>query len=266
MTEGMPIEVAGADKPRAPRLRGDVVVRRDADGVIDALLADLYIHAQNCVRTFGDFHLAVSGAAELEPVLRRLLYDLNYRDFPWARTRLWLADEVCAPSAEAGSRWAGVRDLVVEQSGIPPEQAHAIDAGAADGAARYAATLREHLEWRAKGHDRLDFVLVTLREDGDVTGVGVGEDDGSGRELCVRCRRGEAEEVRLGATFVSASRCVAVLAAGAGLGPALRGLEERSRKRDGAMLSSIGGELRWYVDHAACAAAGGTAPGRGAGR
>jgi hypothetical protein len=45
----------------APKLWGTVDVRHDREDVYDALAADLMLHATNCVRTFGDFHLAVSG-------------------------------------------------------------------------------------------------------------------------------------------------------------------------------------------------------------
>ena len=69
-----------------PRLPGRSVRRPSVDSATDALLADLFIHATNCVRAFGDFHLAVSAGEEIEPALMRLMYDPGFREFPWTRT------------------------------------------------------------------------------------------------------------------------------------------------------------------------------------
>src|SRR5262249_6430559 len=121
-------------------------------------------------RAFGDFHLAISATEEAEPFLRRLMYDLNYRDFPWIRTRVWMVDEAAASPEDPQSRYARLRDLVLEQSGIPKEQVHRIDPSIPGALEAYEAELRQHLGWREKGHDRLDFVLLTLDESGGVAG------------------------------------------------------------------------------------------------
>lgn len=58
--------------PVAPALphADAVVVRCDMDDLHSALAADLFIHAQNCVRQFGDFHLALSGGSTPLPILQ----------------------------------------------------------------------------------------------------------------------------------------------------------------------------------------------------
>ncbi|CAG0974761.1 6-phosphogluconolactonase [Phycisphaerales bacterium] len=267
MADGPPFELTTPFRPRKPRLRGEVVVREDGDGLIDALLADLFIHAGNCVRVFGDFQFAVAGDSALEPVLRRLLYDPGYREFPWSRTRLWLVAERHVPPEDPRRAWPMIRDMIVEQSGIPEEQAHGIDADTPDGAERYARALREHLGWRTKGHDRLDVVLLSLEADGSAGDLQWPCEE-SADSLCVSrgAGMGRPGVVGMSAAFINVSRLVSVYAGGAERKDAVARIEtnvHRSRERReslGALaLAPTGGELRWYVDHAACAAAPGAA-------
>src|SRR5262245_45788253 len=128
VSDELPIDVVPKPEVVTPRLPGAVVLRPDADQLIDALLADLLIHSRNCVRAFGDLLLAFSTTEDAAPYLRRLMYDLNYRDFPWIRTRVWMVDEAPVGPDDPQSRYARLRDLVLEQSGIPKEQLHRIDA------------------------------------------------------------------------------------------------------------------------------------------
>lgn len=248
--EDLPIDLVPKLDVQTPRLPGHVVVRPDHDHLIDALLADLLIHARNCVRAFGDFHLAISATEEAEPYLRRLMYDPNHRDFPWLRTRVWMVDEFAMDPEDPSSRYSRLRDLVLEQSGIPKEQLHRIDAG--QPVEVYEAELRQHLGWREKGHDRLDFVLLTLGESGGVAGFDGEPVGGEGRLV-------QAVDGRVSLTteFINASRVVAVIANGAerrDLLARLGGAARRDASIPATHLSPLAGELRWYLDNAACPA------------
>src|ERR1044072_6324125 len=90
---------------RAPSLPGSVIVRQALDDLIDVVAAELYFHAKNCVRAFGDFHLALSGGSTPEPLYRRLMYDPNFRDLPWKRVQLWIVDERRVPLDDARSNF-----------------------------------------------------------------------------------------------------------------------------------------------------------------
>lgn len=254
MSDDRPIDLSPDTRPRRVRLRGEAVVRADEDAAIDAVLADLYIHAQNCVRAFGSFQLALTGSARAEPSLRRLLYDPSFRDFPWAMTQVWLAEDFDLPEEHERRAWPRVRDLIVACSGIPESQAHAIEVRAPDAAAAYARDLRGVLEWRSKGHDRLDFVLLMLGEAGHIDGhLGGGQTP----DLCDEWADTDGTRaVGLSATAINAARCVAVLAAGEPLRASLAELESSLRRPPGAGLAPhlrpLGGELRWYVDRASC--------------
>jgi len=88
------LEDATYDRPALP---GEVVRTRSVDELIDAIAANLVIHAENCVREFGDFHLALSGGSTPQPLYERLMYDPDYRRLPWRRTHLWIVDERRVP-------------------------------------------------------------------------------------------------------------------------------------------------------------------------
>ncbi|MBS0196333.1 MAG: 6-phosphogluconolactonase [Planctomycetes bacterium] len=213
-----------------PRLPGRVNLRANADGAIDALLADIFIHANNCVRTFGDFHLAVSATPQIEPALMRLMYDLPYRDFPWQRTRVWMVDELDVEESDARRRQTRLSETIVALSGLPESQFHPLAVGAQ---AEYQRVLQEHLGWREKGQDRLDCVLLSIDEAGLLSGVGEIEPADAARTV-----------VPMG--FVNSARLIAIYG-GDWVGP-----EQQSRLaalgRQGRLgVSPVGGDLVWYL-------------------
>ena len=93
-----------APRPVAPKLTGTVIVRDSTEELIDSIAADLLVHAANCIRAFGDFHLALSGGSTPVPLYQRLMYDPNYREFPWAKTQLWIVDERRVPIDDERSK------------------------------------------------------------------------------------------------------------------------------------------------------------------
>lgn len=256
-------------KPKRPNLPGTVVLRETPDDVLDAASADLLIQANNCVRAFGDFHLAVSVCEETVPLLRRVMYDLGLRDLPWKRTHLWITDERAVGPEGEQSRFALLRDLVVDQSDIPTEQTHSIPPLSAEPDRKYEAELRETLAWREKGHDRLDYVLLGLGDDGSVAGLYPGAAGSPDDRLAVLTGQGADERrgteegamsaVTLTPAMINAARLIAVMATGVGRRPVLTTMAQR-RGASGSpspitvpamRLAPLAGELRWYLDHEA---------------
>lgn len=239
-------------EPVPPRLPGTVIVRQAADDAIDAAAADLLIHSRNCVRTFGDFHLAISVSPPVEPMLRRLMYDPPLREIPWKRTHLWLVDEHLSPGPSRPANFDLLFGLIVEQSDMPPEQAHAVTFTADDPALDYERQLGEHLGWREKGHDRLDFVLLGVPTPEESAAFHALPDDPADRLFV---HRPLDERYSMTRRILNAARFVALMAPGESSRSALESLAAAppASLHPWLAVRPVGGELRWYLDHAACA-------------
>ncbi len=244
---------------RAPSLPGSVIVRQTLDDLIDVVAAELYFHAKNCVRAFGDFHLALSGGSTPEPLYRRLMYDPNFRDLPWKRVQLWIVDERCVPLDDAKSNFRMIRETIVDHSDIPREQVHPIHADQEGAAEGYEKQLQETLAWREKGHDRLDYVLLGMGGDGHTASLFPHSPALNEEERLVVVNSGPTvtppERVTMTYRLLNASRFVAVMVTGKTKSPAI----ERIVKHDGGQadlpilgVQPKGGELRWYLDADAC--------------
>ncbi len=246
-----------AEEPVPPSLPGTVRVSATADATIDALAADLVAHALACVRQFGDFHLALSGGNTPFPLYERLMYDPMYRDLPWKRTHLWMVDERCVPFDDPMSNFGKISEIIVDHSGIPPEQVHPIEATASDADVRYERTLRETLAWREKGHDRLDFVLLGMGDNGHTASLFphtavLGVKD----RLAARCTGADVTPDRITMTYplLNASRVLAPLVVGAGKAEMVARVATGHDPIEEIPIKGIrpvGGELRWYLDAAA---------------
>ncbi len=252
-----PIELV--PEPPTPTLSGTVVVRPDADAVLTALASDLVQQAKACARQFGSFHLALSGGSTPMPLYRRLMYDPVFRDLPWRQTHVWMVDDRRVPHEDAQSNFGHIGGLLRHHSGIPAEQLHAMPIGD-DGDVLYEKELRSVLEWREKGHDRLDFVLLGMGGDLHTASLFPGSralDAPSDRLVVLNDGAGVTPPPRITMTFglLNASRVLAVLVTGKGKRDAIEqlsagGLSVREAPITG--IEPMAGELRWYLDHAAC--------------
>ncbi len=261
--EASPVQVA-PPLPR-PGLPGTVIVRETADELIDSIAADLFFQASACVRAFGDFHLALSGGTTPEPLYRRLMYDPAFRSLPWKRTHLWMVDERRVPFEDERSNYRMIRETIVDHSDIPTEQVHPIFALAQDADTQYEQTLREHLGWREQGHDRLDFVVLGMGADGHTASLFPGSPALDAGERLVMINEGPTTtppgRVTMTLPLLNASRFLGVLVSGEKKRDAI-GRVAAAARRGGAPgavrdlpilgLRPLGGELRWYLDRAAC--------------
>jgi 6-phosphogluconolactonase/glucosamine-6-phosphate isomerase/deaminase len=254
--------------PAPPPLPGDAVVRATADEAIDALAADVVIHALNCVRQFGDFHVALSGGALLEPLYERLMYDPDFRRLPWRRTHVWFAWERRVPFDDERSAFRLISETVGDHADVPPEQFHPIFAQSESAAHDYEAQLREVLAWREKGQDRLDCVLLAIEPDGALPGHagGAALAPDLGR-LVHGPGEGGDDVVAMTLPFINAARFVAILALGEQRAAAIQEIGAAASAGAGgaelplpvARIAPVSGELKWYLDAPACGAADGAA-------
>lgn len=233
-----PFDPFGRRKPALPN--GSVIVRKDADLLMDAVATDLFLHASACVRQFGDFQLALASWADAEPLYLRLLYDPRYRELPWRRTHLWIVEERFSASPP---HFQLLQEAIVTQSDIPEEQVHRPVPGE-----DYEETLKAVLGWREKGQDRLDYALLPLLPGGFTHGSPAAGDDAPLIET-------SPDQVRMSRRLINATRFISSVALGPDMESAVRDVPRAPAGSDRLLardLKPIGGELRWYVDESVC--------------
>ena len=252
-----------------PPLPGEVFVAETTDKLLDMLAAELVVQATACVHKFGDFELALSGGATPQPLYERLMYDPNCRQLPWRRTHLWLVDERCVPRDDERSNFRMINETIVEHSGIPPEQVHPIDALSETADDEYEAELREVLQWRQRGQDRLDFILLGRGADGHTASLFPYHDALSEQSRLVRCVEAASADpprrVTMTLPLINAARMVAVLVTGPEKAETISRIAQGDASIEALPITGVRpaqGELKWFLDAAACAET--PAPGPGA--
>ncbi len=246
-------------EPTAPDLPGSTVLRKDVEDITYALAADLLIHANNCVRSFGDFHLALSGGSTPMPLYARLMTDPAFRMFPWNRTHLWIVDDRCVEPHDDRFNYKHIHDYLADHSGIPHRNLHPMPVLEDDGDTRYERELQQVLAWREKGHDRLDFVLLGMGDDGHTASLFPNSPALDSGDRLITFNRGPAvtppDRMTMTYRLINASRFIAVLVTGSKKAATVAQLTKPgASRRDLPILGvePIGGTLRWYLDHAAC--------------
>ncbi len=245
-----------------PPLPGEVIVAETADKLIDLLAAELIVQANACVRRFGDFELALSGGSTPQPLYERLMYDPDARRLPWQRTHLWLVDERVVGPDDPRRNFTMINETIVQHSDIPREQVHAIDAQSETADVDYEQELREVLQWRQRPEDRLDFVLLGMGADGHTASLFPFHDVLRERKRLVRrvtCPSADPpQRITMTYPLINAARVVAVLVTGAAKATTLERLAKGREARQELPIKGVRpvrGELKWFLDAAACAAA-----------
>lgn len=248
----------------APPLPGEAVVAATVDRLIDLVAVDLVAQAKACVRKFGDFHLALSGGSTPQPLYERLMYDPNYRMLPWRRTHLWIVDERCVPFSDDRSNFRMIRETIVDHADIPIEQVHPIFAESETADVDYERELKSALEWREKGQDRLDFILLGMGGDGHTASLfphsaALEETD---RLVAINTGGETPSPGRVTMTYplINSARMVAVMVAGFSKFDAIQRLAHGEKETVQTLpimgIMPVGGELKWYLDSEAAGADG----------
>lgn len=255
-----PYDVAGPSLV-GPPLPGEVFVAETLDQLLDLLAAELVVQALACQRKFGDFELALSGGSTPLPLYERLMYDPNCRQIPWPRTHLWLVDERCVPPDDARSNFRMINETIVQHSGIPREQVHPIDALSDSADGDYESQLRDVLQWRQRGQDRLDFVLLGMGADGHTASLFPHNAVLNESRRLVRCVDEDSADPprRVTMTFplINAARMIAILVTGAAKAETIARVARGDASVEQLPITGVRpakGELKWFLDAAACAA------------
>lgn len=254
-----PIELADETPIATPSLPGTVFAANTAERLHERLAADLIAHALNCVRQFGDFHLALSGGSTPMPFYERLMTDPNYRMMPWRRTHLWIVDERRVPFEDDKSNYRHVHEIIVDHSDIPAAQVHPMLAMEEDAPAQYERALREALGWRERGQDRLDFVLLGMGDNGHTASLfpktAVLDERVRWVSTCEGPTVTPPPRVTMTYPLINAARFVAVLVVGANKSEMIKRVATGADDYHALPIKGIqphAGELRWFLDRAAC--------------
>ncbi len=263
MSNPLPLDPgpAATGTPRKPALPGTVLLRPDADGLIDAIAADIMLQAFNCVRAFGDFHLALSGGSTPFPLYQRLMIDPRYREIPWQRTHLWIVDERCVPFDHDKSNFRQIKEIIADHADIPKCNVHPMLATQPDAAEAYERELQQALAWREKGQDRLDYVLLGMGGDGHTASLFPGSPALDSRDppRLVLANTGPKvtppDRITMTYYLLNAARFLGVMCVGEGKKAMLAKVASGTHTHEELPILGIrphAGELRWYLDHAAC--------------
>lgn len=258
-----PIELEPGDHvPNPPALPGTVTALMNPDAVIDAIASRILHQALECVREFGDFHLALSGGNTPMPLYQRLMVDPLYRRLPWRKTHLWIVDERRVPFDNDRSNFKHIKEIIGDHSDIPENQVHPIEATRDDADVAYEQELREVLGWREKGQDRLDFVVLGMGPDGHTASLFPNSRALSVTDSLVTLNDGPTvvppDRVTMTYTMLNASRILAPLVMGAEKAPMIEKIangNDPSHDIPIKGIQPIGGTLCWFMDAAACGVA-----------
>ncbi len=152
-----------------------------------------------------------------------------------------------------------INETIGTHSGIPAEQVHSIAAMSETADTDYESQLRQALQHREAGEDRLDFVLLGMGHDGHTASLFPQQEVLHERVHIVR--RVEAEQAdppwRVTMTFplINAARMVSVLVTGSAKAPMIQRLASGHETVDELPIKGVlpvQGELKWFLDAEAC--------------
>lgn len=235
-------------EPDIPDLPGIAVIRESEDHVLDTLAADIFVQSLECVRQFGDFHLALAAGPMQERLCVRLMIDPAVRRLPWNRAHLWATRD--EPDAQGRPTFARIVELLADHAGIPDRQIHIPEPG---DAGEYQSRLQQTLAWREKGHDRLDVAVLSLDPDGTIAGLSPtpGEEDEPRLVAPVATAVDAAPGLTMTTRLINATRLIAITATGTGVRPAIGEAARGRIDEQIARLRPLGGSMRWYLDREA---------------
>lgn len=141
----------------------------DVPALQDAALTRIRNAARAALAARGVFRIVLAGGntpRNVYDALRRTITD-------WAKWQVYFGDERCAPANDPQRNSRMARDTLLDHVPIPAANVHAIpaEAGAKEGAAQYARTLRPVGDF--------DLVLLGLGEDGHTASLFPGHDWGT---------------------------------------------------------------------------------------
>lgn len=200
--------------------------------------------AQGAIRAHGEFRIVLAGG----DTPRGVYSHLATQAAQWSRWQVYFGDERCLPGNDAARNDTMAREAWLGRVAIPAQNVHAIpaEAGAEEGARRYAAQLRQVGEF--------DLVLLGLGEDGHTASLFPGHGMGDGAQapdvLAVHeAPKAPADRVSLSAARLARSGQVFFLVVGADKRAAISAWQSGEALPAGRIRPASGVDV--FVDSAA---------------
>jgi 6-phosphogluconolactonase len=243
-------------------------VRATASDLGLAMTEAFFAYGAACMRARGSFSVALAGGDTPRAFYRPLGRSQPPPEFRWERVQLFFGDERAVAPDDASANYRMVREALVEPLALNAGNAHRMEAEGADldeVARRYEAELARTLGAALGGAPpRLDLVLLGMGGDGHTASLFAGSDAlDEARRWVVATRVGTPESWRLTLTLpvINAARSVWIMVTGGAKATMLaRARAALARGGDAALPVSrvrpAEGELVWWNDEAASAAAG----------
>lgn len=143
-----------------------LMVVSDANGLNQAAVDEIRAVAEAAIREHGRFTIALSGGNTPRAVYSLLAESKD--NFPWAKTYFFFGDERSVPPDHPDSNYRMANEVLLSKIPVPAQNIFRIvaEAGAAEAAAQYEATLKEFFKVRPGQWPRLDLILLGMGEEG----------------------------------------------------------------------------------------------------
>jgi len=146
--------------------QAEIIICRDAAALARSAAGQFTARAAESIARAGRFAVALSGGSTPRAVYSLLASPEFRRRIDWPRIHLFWGDERCVPPDHPDSNFRMVRETLLAEAGIPPENIHRMmgEQEPAAAAAAYEAALRKFFS--AAERPRFDLILLGLGEDG----------------------------------------------------------------------------------------------------
>ena len=239
----------------------EIIVCRDVDELNRRAAAQFVALANDAIARSGRFTVALSGGSTPQ-ALYSLLASSDYcKRVDWLRVHLFWGDERCVPPDHPESNYRMVREALLSQIQIPPENIHRMvgEIEPEQAAVSYAVELKQFFHLDENGWPRFDLIFLGLGEDGHTASLFPGSAALEETDRLVATAYVEklhAQRLTLTLPAINAAAQASFLVSGQSKAPMIEKILGAGAARldyPAARVAPADGRLTWLVDAAAAA-------------
>lgn len=208
--------------------------------------------AAEAIAQRGFFSAALSGGTAPIDFYRGLV---DLRDFPWAKTHIFLVDERFVPWDEPDSNYGMLRKLFLDAVGVPEENRHPITTSYTspqEAAELYEKELLRFFHLTSASVPAFDYLSLGMGEDGHVASLFPGSAElAEQTRLAVSIPGGRRPQARISLSLPvinNAQQVFCIITGKQKAGIVKRVLEEREAALPASLLQPTTGELLFVLD------------------